>query len=375
MSGYNTCYVCGHKNEPYVAECAECGALLRPAYDDAITERLSQYVSPSVREGHFAPDPSKVPDQTLAFFALGKAEPILTRASAEIILGRSVIGFPAPTIDLTAYGAQELGVSRQHAKITYVNGTYHLVDLDSTNGTWLNEEKLVSFKPRPVKSTDQIRLGQLRLFIFFRAGDTIDELAEKEDRLVLASPGYLMTPDILARMLSPYLGAIAELQHIIDQARGVDPHHVSISRIDSGPPLSIKLRGASDAIELLKNTIRTLHFKTSGAAPAEQSTTSAPVPEKAGEAVTRLPFSKEEAEQRLRNLHPRSTKRLAEIEQEIPGRGPGAREITREQVEMASQVLKAIAPDLSEQDRLLYVARLLPVLDALVHSFLSLSVQ
>lgn len=52
-------------------------------------------------------------------------------------------------------------ISRAHCKILRTNGSYFLIDLKSTNGTYLNGVRLQPHKPVPVKNGDIIRLANL----------------------------------------------------------------------------------------------------------------------------------------------------------------------------------------------------------------------
>jgi DNA-binding winged helix-turn-helix (wHTH) protein len=53
------------------------------------------------------------------------------------------------------------GVSRRHATITVHGDTATIDDLDSKNGTWVNEHRLVVAEP--LKDGDQIKLGSVRV--------------------------------------------------------------------------------------------------------------------------------------------------------------------------------------------------------------------
>lgn len=48
-------------------------------------------------------------------------------------------------------------VSKRHAKITVASGGFHLSDLGSTNGTWLNGSRVN--RPTPLRTEDKIRFG------------------------------------------------------------------------------------------------------------------------------------------------------------------------------------------------------------------------
>jgi EmrB/QacA subfamily drug resistance transporter len=77
------------------------------------------------------------------------------------IEGQTVIG-REDTVDLTLSDTTG-DVSRRHARIQWHGGTAWLEDLNSTNGTFLNGERLT--EPRPLQASDQIRIGS-RTFEF-----------------------------------------------------------------------------------------------------------------------------------------------------------------------------------------------------------------
>lgn len=56
---------------------------------------------------------------------------------------------------------QNPAVSRFHAKIEYLGGEYYLVDLNSTNGTYLNGEKLRSHERKRLESGDRVRFADV----------------------------------------------------------------------------------------------------------------------------------------------------------------------------------------------------------------------
>ena len=67
----------------------------------------------------------------------------------------------APELDLTPYGGQERGVSRRHATIQWIEGSYVLIDQHSSNGTWLNEVRLVAGYAYQIPPGASIRFGGL----------------------------------------------------------------------------------------------------------------------------------------------------------------------------------------------------------------------
>jgi len=82
----------------------------------------------------------------------------------EIIVGRAdEASGTCPDVDLSGYGGDEGGVSRQHARI-FVQGSQILIeDLHSTNRTYVNQQRLMPGQPHPLRHGDQVRCGQVRL--------------------------------------------------------------------------------------------------------------------------------------------------------------------------------------------------------------------
>ncbi len=74
---------------------------------------------------------------------------------------------PLATVDLAAFDAGMLGVSRQHARLQLEKHTVYLTDLDSTNATYLNGHRLSPNHPIIVRDGDELRLGDLRLVVTF----------------------------------------------------------------------------------------------------------------------------------------------------------------------------------------------------------------
>jgi len=44
---------------------------------------------------------------------------------------------------------------------------YEILDLDSANGTWLNNERLTPHKHYPLTSGSHLRLGGMHLFVLY----------------------------------------------------------------------------------------------------------------------------------------------------------------------------------------------------------------
>jgi pSer/pThr/pTyr-binding forkhead associated (FHA) protein len=82
----------------------------------------------------------------------------------EILLGREdPVSNIFPDVDLTDHGGEEGGVSRTHARISLRDGRYLIEDLNSTNCTYLNRQKLTPRTPTLLNDGDEIRLGRVML--------------------------------------------------------------------------------------------------------------------------------------------------------------------------------------------------------------------
>jgi len=140
------CPACGEEVEAGDAFCSACGYALKAAP-----------VPPPVPEGAAAPAP---PGPRLVIVDSGAEIPL--PAGDEILVGREdpVSGI-YPDVDMTPHGGEEGGVSRQHARITVEGGNYFVEDLDSTNFTFVNKQKLAPKTRQPVGDGDEIRFGRV----------------------------------------------------------------------------------------------------------------------------------------------------------------------------------------------------------------------
>jgi pSer/pThr/pTyr-binding forkhead associated (FHA) protein len=68
-----------------------------------------------------------------------------------------------PDVDLTPHGGEEGGVSRRHAELRYEGGVWFAIDLDSTNGTFVNGVELQPKVRTPLSDGDRLALGELEI--------------------------------------------------------------------------------------------------------------------------------------------------------------------------------------------------------------------
>lgn len=92
---------------------------------------------------------------------------VVIHDNQEYYLGR----FKAPgsdEIDLNPYGALRYGVSRVHAKLIMENEKLYIVDLASSNGTYVRRTRLHPHEPALLHKGDELLLGRMRMQVVFR---------------------------------------------------------------------------------------------------------------------------------------------------------------------------------------------------------------
>jgi len=96
-------------------------------------------------------------------------KPLLVDIKQGITLGRLVPDTQQPRLlDLTAYEGQERGVSRLHAMLRPLpEGGLGIEDLGSSNGTAVNNSRLLPHMPHRLKSGDLLMIGALEIEIYY----------------------------------------------------------------------------------------------------------------------------------------------------------------------------------------------------------------
>jgi pSer/pThr/pTyr-binding forkhead associated (FHA) protein len=80
----------------------------------------------------------------------------------EVMLGRAHSSNTAqPLVDLTKYGAALQGASRLHATIRHDDKGWWIKDNSSSNGTWINGERIAPHVPVRLEGVSQVWLAKL----------------------------------------------------------------------------------------------------------------------------------------------------------------------------------------------------------------------
>jgi hypothetical protein len=73
----------------------------------------------------------------------------------------------APDLDVGQEGGAEAGVSRLHAVLIQTAQGLAVMDLDSVNGTWVNNYRIPPRLPFAVDNGDELKLGDLVIHLFY----------------------------------------------------------------------------------------------------------------------------------------------------------------------------------------------------------------
>ena len=174
------CPACNMKNKTGAILCAYCRTPLR--YDSQKTVSLQKMqvntgILPEdyddiLRAPSYAPErfmDFEIPSNGIVLINLESGQPVAMQQEKAFILGRASdeIKTAEPLVDLTEIGALDYGISRVHALIRQTGEGYQITDLGSTNGTWIENQRLKPHTPTLLQSGDRIRLGRLHILVFY----------------------------------------------------------------------------------------------------------------------------------------------------------------------------------------------------------------
>ncbi|HZC06771.1 MAG TPA: FHA domain-containing protein [Ktedonobacterales bacterium] len=163
----------GHENPDGSMFCDQCGEALEDTTSSGAAPAAAPYdatqatapydATPAACDAPVAAPPAPAPAATSARLVIkedGAEFPLAGKS--EFLVGREdPVSNIYPDIDLTPHKGEEHGVSRMHAKI-YAQGSQYLIeDLNSTNSTYLNRQKLAAKTPTPIKDGDEVRFGKV----------------------------------------------------------------------------------------------------------------------------------------------------------------------------------------------------------------------
>ena len=89
----------------------------------------------------------------------GSLEIIPIAEERPVIIGRSA----RADLDVSTHGKPALTVSRQHAQISLSNNELTVMDLGSTNGTFIGDQRLEAGKAHALNRDEEVRIGALNV--------------------------------------------------------------------------------------------------------------------------------------------------------------------------------------------------------------------
>jgi len=165
-----TCSNCQYQNVSGAMFCAECGAQL-DGIETLVTQAITdEQIEEELKRKSPRPEPASTPANSWLSLHLMDSGKILPLASRnEFTLGRLSEGQPImPDIDLTPYQAYASGVSRLHAVVKRDGNRVLVMDLGSSNGTYLNGRRLNPHVEEPLNHGDIVAVGKLKIQILLR---------------------------------------------------------------------------------------------------------------------------------------------------------------------------------------------------------------
>jgi len=161
--------VCKNKNDKEAAVCRHCGSPLNTeSHLTATTRNTEIKINYSEKFEELEVDEKIIPTDGIAVYFAGTTKPVEILREKEFVIGRRVVATSEAFLDLSDFDGFRMGLSRRHAMIRRIESGYEIIDLSSTNGTWLNDERLVPYTPYPLPSGSHLRLSRIRLIIFHR---------------------------------------------------------------------------------------------------------------------------------------------------------------------------------------------------------------
>jgi hypothetical protein len=161
-----SCPQCGRMNAAAEVLCFNCGAIMNQATLGVETVHFGQ--SGSMGDTTFFSAESTlvlvVRSTNFTFRVMPQ------KFSHAPVVGRSDNASFVPDLDLSDQNAAELGVSRMHIELQYdrKENTLTLVDMKSSNGTFINGLRVYPQERRVLRHGDELRLGRLVMHVYFQ---------------------------------------------------------------------------------------------------------------------------------------------------------------------------------------------------------------
>ncbi len=157
------CQNCKSQEPDGAIFCSECGSQLTE-----INSAKTQKFTPDTKElretAAYSTNIPKKGGTWISLHMLDSGQILPFSEQKEFTLGRISDNQPIePDVDLAPYKAFDNGVSRLHAVIRYNEGNVVLVDLGSSNGSYINGIRVMPNIEHPLRHGDILALGKLKM--------------------------------------------------------------------------------------------------------------------------------------------------------------------------------------------------------------------
>ncbi len=163
------CHSCHHQNPLGAIFCLDCGSSVLPQDRKRDTTAMlgaGTSAGSSLSSSSTGPASDPVGERRFRATLINNGRRINLPLAVPVLIGRqdAARGF-FPDLDLNNDGGYDSGVSRRHARISLDGEAAYIEDLESANGTFINDQRVQPRKPHHLKPTDELRLGSLILRI------------------------------------------------------------------------------------------------------------------------------------------------------------------------------------------------------------------
>ena len=158
------CNQCGHRNPPGSNFCSSCGAALNLSEVEDTT--MTHVVTPAEEREREADDDLKVsPDDLEAGAAVLVVRKGPNEGSTYVLDAEVTRAGRHPDSDIFL---DDITVSRRHAEIVRRADGFHVVDVGSLNGTYVNRDRVEEAK---LGNGDELQIGKFKLVFFTGQGN------------------------------------------------------------------------------------------------------------------------------------------------------------------------------------------------------------
>jgi CheY-like chemotaxis protein len=147
-----------------IGVCLKCGAIVKPSTEPETTHLQNAGATPVKA---WTKGTANLSNESAITLTIHNHRLRVPKAD-NIIIGRFQAGqLSEGAVDLSDFEAHKHGVSRRHLKLQQKDGLLYITDLGSSNGTFLNDRRVLPYAARLIRSGDTLKLGGLEVRVEF----------------------------------------------------------------------------------------------------------------------------------------------------------------------------------------------------------------